>query len=74
MSESEERAGQRRLWGVPGWAWAAGLTIGSVIGLMLFDGPIGLAFGVAIGTAFALAFSAGEGSGDSPAAPGDESR
>ncbi|MFJ6195300.1 hypothetical protein [Micromonospora sp. NPDC092111] len=39
-------------------AWVVGLLVGVVIGWLMFEDAIGIAFGIAIGTAFAIAFGA----------------
>ncbi|GAB2577074.1 hypothetical protein Aab01nite_12130 [Paractinoplanes abujensis] len=65
------------MWGIPAWAWGAGLAVGCAIGLLMFDGAIvGLIFGISIGTAFAISFGAatkksvgGDGQGDGEDAP-----
>ncbi|WP_249999194.1 hypothetical protein [Actinoplanes sp. M2I2] len=62
-----------KLWNIPVWAWVAGVAIGCVIGLLLFDGVIvALIFGVSIGTVFAIAFSTGSGSRAKDKPPADE--
>ena len=49
---------ESQFWGIPVWAWAAGVALGAVVGFLLFDGlMVALIFGVSIGTAFAIAFS-----------------
>jgi hypothetical protein len=61
MSERD----QRLYWGIPAWAWASGLVVGAVIGLMIFDNwIISAVFGVSIGTAFAIAFHQSENKPD----------
>ncbi len=54
MSDFGNRMGP---FGVPLWAWGAGLALGLVFGMLLFDGPVGVIFAFSIGTAFAMAFS-----------------
>ncbi|MFI9643905.1 hypothetical protein ACIG87_28310 [Micromonospora sp. NPDC051925] len=39
-------------------AWVAGLLLGIVVGWIMFQDAIGVAFGISIGTAFAIAFGA----------------
>ena len=59
MEAEEKRGPMDRPWlfGVPVWAWLAGLAMGLVFGLLVFDDRIvGVMFAVSIGTAFALAF------------------
>lgn len=57
MSETNNGRDQRLYWGIPVWAWVAGLAVGSVVGFMLFDTWIVSAlFAVSIGTVFAIAF------------------
>jgi hypothetical protein len=60
------RNGNTTVWGTPIWAWAAGLLLGAVFGLLLFDSPlVGLIFGFSIGAAFAMAFARARPSGRS---------
>ena len=57
--DSDRKQGGDRLgpFGIPLWAWGAGIALGLVFGMLLFDGPVGLIFAVSIGTAFAMAFA-----------------
>ena len=43
--------------GIPLWAWGAGIALGLVFGMLLFDGPVALVFAVSIGMTFAMAFA-----------------
>ena len=55
--DDRKQGGQASLWGIPLWAWGAGVALGLVIGMLLFDGPVALIFAFSIGTAFAIAFA-----------------